>query len=302
MSLIKISGSKGEYSFDPDFSFLRAGKFSAVFIGKDECNRNVLVKQLTTVSDSHERNLQFDHPTFVGILDECKLNSSHYLIRSYIEGDSLFNLSKSAVFKKKSNRDLVVHVIREVGEALFALHSAGMMHGDIRPHNVLLEFVGKVPKVDSPVRIIDLAMMREVGSVPTHRGYALLYSPPELILKKYTLSGAASDQYSMAIMMYELLSGTIPFKHVNPELLTHLMLVHPLKEVDGINGATLKILQKASSRFSFKRPPVNLDHEELSTQLKQAIDMRYENVKVFAEELASSLLNERKSVFSFFRS
>lgn len=301
MSIIKISGSKGEYTFDPEISFLREGKFSTIYVGVDDNNCKVLIKQLHSDADVHEYSLQFNHPSFVAYTDSCLVNNITFLIRPFIEGNSLWALSKSGLLRKKEHRTLLINIIRQVGDALNALHESGLIHGDIRPHNILVEYQNEKISDNAVVKIIDLAMMRKAGVAPVHSGFALIYSPPELVLKKYDLMGPASDQYSLAISIYELLSGTIPFKHINPELLTHLMLVQPLKEVSGINKSTLAVLQKGSARYPFKSPPKNLQDAELSSQLQQAINERYSNVKEFCDEIIATLINEKKSFFSFFR-
>jgi serine/threonine protein kinase len=302
MSIIKISGSKGVYTFDPEISFLREGKFSAIYVGVDDNNCKVLIKQLHSDADVHEYSLQFNHPSFVAYTDSCLVNNVTFLIRPFIEGDSLWALSKSGLLRKKGDRTLLINIIRQVGEALNSLHESGLIHGDVRPHNILVAHQNENISEDASIKIIDLAMMRKSGTVPLQPGFALIYSPPELVLKKYDLTGPASDQYSLAISIYEILSGAIPFKHINPELLTHLMLVQPLKEVSGIDKSTLVVLQKASARYPFKSPPKNLQDAELSSQLQQAINERYTSVKEFCEELIATLVNEKKSFFSFFRS
>ncbi len=302
MSVIKISGSKGVYTFDPEISFLREGKYSTIYVGIDDSNCKVLIKQLHSETDAREYSLQFNHPSFVAYTDSCLVNNITFLIRPFVEGESLWTLSKSGLLRKKEHRSLLINIIRQVGDALNALHASGLIHGDIRPHNILIEYPGENIPDDAAIKIIDLAMMRKSGDVPMQSGFALLYSPPELVLKHYDLTGPASDQYSLAISIYELLSSTIPFKHLNPELLKLLMLVQPLKEVGGINKSTLAVLQKASARYPFKSPPKNLQDVELSSQLQQAINERYSSVKEFCDELIATLVNEKKSFFSFFRS
>lgn len=302
MSAIKISGSKGAYSFDPEISFLREGKFSTVYCGTDDLNRSVLIKKLHSLNDASEYSNHFSHPAFVGYTDMCDVNDVRFLIRPFIEGESFFALSKSAVIRKKSNRELLIKSIQNLGEAFHELHSSGMIHGDIRPHNILLKYDEHTKQLSPEVKIIDLAMMRKSGEVPAQRGFALIYSPPELVLQQYRLIGPSSDQYSLAISMYEILSGSLPFKHFNPELLTHLMLVQPLKDVQGISKATLEILRKGSARYVFKSPPTNLNDDDLVNHLQEGINNRFSSIIEFTDALVSSLAREKKSFFSFFNS
>jgi len=302
MSTIKISGSKAVYTFDPEISFLREGKFSTVYCGTDDLNCSVLIKKLHSFNDVSEYSNHFSHPTFVGYSDMCDVNDVRYLIRPFIEGESFFDLSKSAVIRKKANRDLLIKSIQNLGEAFHALHVSGMIHGDIRPHNILLKYSDHTKQLSPEVKIIDLAMMRKAGEIPVHKGFALIYSPPELVLKQYHLIGPSSDQYSLAISMYEILSGSLPFKHFNPELLTLLMLVHPLKDVQGISKGTLEVLRKGSARYVFKSPPTNLNDDDLANDLQEGINNRFSSIIEFTDALASSLTREKKSFFSFFNS
>lgn len=301
MSIIKISGSEGNYTFDPEISFLREGKFSTTFVGVDDNECKVLIKQLHSNSDIHELEHRIHHPVFAEYSDSCIFNNTSFLIRPFIEGKSLWELSKSGLIRKKEHRPLLINIVRQLGDALNTLHEDGIIHGDIRPHNILIEFNQGVLTSDAAIKIIDPAMMRRVGEAPKHPGFALLYSPPEIVLKQYLLVGPASDQYSFAITMYELLSGVPPFKHMNPELLTHLMLVQPLKEISGISSSTLNVLKKGSARYPFSAPPKNLEDSVISMQLQKAIDERYSSVKEFSDELIIAL-KEKKSFFSFFKS
>lgn len=112
-----------------------------------------------------------------------------------------------------------VWIARQVACALYALHGAGWLHGDVKPENVLLSPSGHAT-------LIDLGLARKLGSWECQGGEVLAgtfaYVAPESFLPAATLSGE-SDVYSLGAFLYELLTGQPMFEETDP---TRLALRH----------------------------------------------------------------------------
>ena len=152
------------------------------------------------------------HPHLVPILGASIGRSPRYLVTPWLEGTTL-----EAMWAAGSRIDVprVLWIARQVAEALQALHEAGWMHGDIKPGNIFLSPEGHVT-------LLDLGFARrnrETGSaVDRCVTGTYSYMAPELMTPRLR-SGIRSDIYGLGVVLFELLSGRLPFRStVAPEL------------------------------------------------------------------------------------
>jgi serine/threonine-protein kinase len=155
------------------------------------------------------------HPSIVTIHDFGVLPSAHaYLVMEYINGETL----RLMILGGPVDYRRALSIVRPVGDAVEMAHRAGVVHRDLKPENVML--VRDADNAQSTPRVLDFGLARinepmsgdntSHGSSSHGIGFVgtLLYVAPEM------LSGAAadarSDQYSLAVMTYELLSGSHP--------------------------------------------------------------------------------------------
>lgn len=175
----------------------------------------------------HEADLLslFSHDSIVKLYDKQLDSFPKYFIMEYVEGITLKKhiLSKGALPQKE-----IFGFIKPVLSALGQVHSKGIVHSDIKPHNVVVLGDGTVRLMDFgiskalPKKIIDI---EEEGDVETEGAIGTVhYVSPEQAEAK-PLDGR-SDIYSLGVMMYEMATGTLPFlgyekaneiaaKHVN---------------------------------------------------------------------------------------
>ncbi len=154
------------------------------------------------------------HPHIVGVLDVGVLEGQHYFTSEFIEGTSLFQLLKDATPQRQK-----VGWIRSIADALAYAHAQGVVHRDVKPENILIDAKGRPFITD-----FGLAKQVQVGDswaqdVPslTVSG-ALLGTPaylsPEQASGRIEQITAASDQFALGVVLYQLLTQKLPFDEV----------------------------------------------------------------------------------------
>src|SRR5919106_1157623 len=185
------------------------------------------------------------HPNIVSIFDSGESeDGTYYIAMEYLPGGTL----KDRIVKRGA---LPAHtaaaVALQIAEALRAAHESAVIHRDIKPHNILVTGVGDV-------KVTDFGIARAAASsTMTRTGHILgtaHYISPEQAMGEPV--GPASDLYSLGVVLYEMLTGELPFdaetplgiamKHVNG----HLRQPKELNPAvpDGINAITLRLLAK----------------------------------------------------------
>ena len=157
------------------------------------------------------------------------------LIESGSLGDRL-----SHWYWRPSTRE-ILNLVRQAVEGLKYLHEKQIIHGDIKPANLLVSFDDHVYLTDFGItKVIGSAFIGMVVGTPE-------YLAPEAILHPEQADGRV-DLYAIGIMLYELFTGKPPFRSESPVELLHLHvnnLVSPIKELpESLNAILLKCLQK----------------------------------------------------------
>ena len=161
------------------------------------------------------------HPNIVQMFDYALVDESPYLIMEYIPGPSLaMYLKKLHDQDKRLPIGIVAQILKSIASALDYAHLKGLVHRDIKPANVLLRSSGEPIGLDKPlpadvepvltdfglVRLLDSTMLTTAGSVS---GTPTYMSPEQARGEKVDKS---TDIYSLGIMLYEMLAGTVPFQ------------------------------------------------------------------------------------------
>lgn len=144
------------------------------------------------------------HPHIVTIHDVGKTEKSYYIIMEYLQ-ESL----KDRIRKKKMKPDDALHIVNQIGSALFFAHKKGVVHRDIKPDNIMFRMDG------TPV-LLDFGIARardEVSTKLTKTGVSIgtpNYISPEQA-KGEKVDGR-SDIYSLGVVLYEMLTGAPPLR------------------------------------------------------------------------------------------
>ena len=202
------------------------------------------------------------HPNIVSIYDVGEENDRHYIVMEYIAGETLKNLIQR---EGALPVDVSLRIAREIACALAHAHANNLVHCDIKPHNILVTSDGRVKVADFGIaRAISSTTMTYDGNVV---GSVHYFSPEQAKGTKIT---AKSDVYSLGIVLYEMLTGRLPF---NGETSVSIALKQLREEppaprqIDGnIPPIAEAIILKAMSKEPEDRP----DSREMIEDIVQA--------------------------------
>jgi eukaryotic-like serine/threonine-protein kinase len=142
------------------------------------------------------------HQHVVAVYDRGEYDGTYYIAMEYLEGRSLKTIvQQEAPLELDRAIDLITQVLRA---ARFA-HRRGIIHRDLKPHNVIVDDNGRAKVTDFGIARAGASDMTQTGSI---MGTAQYLSPEQA--QGHAVS-AASDIYSIGIMLYELLTGRVPF-------------------------------------------------------------------------------------------
>ena len=143
------------------------------------------------------------HQHVVSVYDRGEYDGTYYIAMEYLEGRSLKTIvQQEAPLDTDCAIDLTIQVLRA---ARFA-HRRGIIHRDLKPHNVIVDADGRAKVTDFGIARAGASDMTQTGSI---MGTAQYLSPEQA--QGHAVS-AASDIYSIGIMLYELLTGRVPFE------------------------------------------------------------------------------------------
>ncbi len=208
--------------FDGRYQVVRklgAGGMANVYLAEDqELGRRVAIKIL---NDRHANDEQFverfrreaknaaalSHPNIVSIYDRGEAEGTYYIAMEYLDGRSLKEL---IISRGPAPLNVAVEYARQILSALRFAHRHGIVHRDIKPHNVLVDAEGRVKVTDFGIARAGTSQMTEAGSIV---GTAQYLSPEQA---RGTQVDQRSDLYSLGIVLYELVTGTLPFNGDTP--------------------------------------------------------------------------------------
>jgi eukaryotic-like serine/threonine-protein kinase len=203
--------------FDGRYQILRklgAGGMANVYLAEDqELGRRVAIKIL---NERHANDEQFverfrreaknaaalSHPNIVSIYDRGEAEGTYYIAMEFLDGKSLKEL---IVTRGEAPVAVAVEYARQILSAIRFAHRHGIVHRDIKPHNVLVNGEGAVKVTDFGIARAGASQMTEAGSIV---GTAQYLSPEQA---RGGDVDQRSDLYSLGVVLYELLTGTVPF-------------------------------------------------------------------------------------------
>ncbi len=198
------------------FKHIGQGGMADVFLAVDTIlNRQVAIKilrsELSTDAVSvlrFEREAQaataLTHPNIVDIYDVGDYKGHHYIVMEYVEGKTLKQViqARGALLKEEA-----VDIMKQLVSAISEAHKRGIIHRDIKPQNVIV-------KADGTIKVLDFGIALAKGSMQLTQANNVMgsvhYLAPELA--RGESASVQSDIYALGIVLFEMLTGDVPFK------------------------------------------------------------------------------------------
>lgn len=236
---------------------LGSGGFGSVYLARDVwIDKKVAIKVPHKQGENVEKLLQeprllasMNHPNIVGVITAEKTNDVFYIVMEYVEGCSLEqHLKKHGPLPWRRGLDWFVQLCSAVVYA----HDRNIIHRDIRPANVLISNEGGIKLADLGTSryLLDNFASTRIGSPP--------YMAPEHFKGKATLQ---SDLYSIGILMYECLTGKLPYFDRDPLKLAQIAREGQYQPVHHVNQDVPPQLAKITAQAM---------HRSLATRYKSA--------------------------------
>ncbi len=237
-------------------SKLGSGGMSTVYLAQDEVlDRPVAVKllhrEISEEVDQLERfrrearaSARLSHPNLVSVIDAGEDEGRPYIVFEYVEGDTLKRRIQST---GPLPVDEAIAYAIEIGRGLIAAHGRKLVHRDVKPQNVLIDGDGRAKVTDFGIaRSLEAEGMTATGRVLGTTDYVA----PEQAMGED--ADERSDVYSLGVVLYEMLSGEVPFsaetqvgvamKHVN-EPLPDILVKRP-----EVSAAVASVVDRATTK------------------------------------------------------
>ena len=253
------------------------GGMANVYLAYDTIlDRNVAVKVLRgdlATDEKFVRRFQrealsassLSNPNIVEVYDVGEDNGEYYIVMEYVEGKHLKNLLKK---RGKLTVPEVVDIVLQITNGLSVAHDSYIIHRDIKPQNILILDNGLIKITDFGIAVaMNATQLTQTNSVMG----SVHYLPPEQASGKG--STLQSDIYSIGILMYELLTGKLPFKGDNAVEIALKHLKEPMPsirdEIPDIPQSVENIILKATAKNPKNR---YADAREMHEDLKTCLD------------------------------
>ena len=268
------------------------GGMANVYLAVDTIlNRNVAVKVLRgDLADDEKFVRRFQrealsasklsHPNIVEMYDVGEDNGLYYVVMEYIEGKTLKNL-----IKKRGALTLpeVIDIMIQLTSGLMCAHDSYIIHRDIKPQNVLILEDGRVKITDFGIAMaLNSNELTQTNSVMG----SVHYLPPE----QANGSGSTikSDIYSLGILMYELITGKLPFKGDNAVEIAIKQMKEPIPSICKDNAEIPQSIENIILKACAKNPKNRYDsakemHDDIKNALTEEGLKQQKNVYLYSE-------------------
>jgi len=253
------------------------GGMANVYLAYDTIlDRNVAVKILRGDLSNDEKFVRrfqrealsassLAHPNIVEVYDVGEDNGEYYIVMEYIEGKHLKSLLKK---RGKLTLSEAVDIMMQITDGMSVAHDSYIIHRDIKPQNIMILENGLVKITDFGIAMaMNATQLTQTNSVMG----SVHYLPPEQASGQG--STLQSDIYSMGIVMYELITGELPFKGDNAVEIALKHLKEPISDirekVPNIPNSIVNIIKKATAKNPKNRYN---DAREMHEDLKTALD------------------------------
>ncbi len=258
---------------------LGTGGMATVWLGYDTIlDRNVAIKTFKIDANDEDAVKRFNreakavtslsHPNIVSIYDVENEGDFYYLILEYVEG---MTLKDYMVKNPRMPIETIVHISKQIADGLCHAHQNGIIHRDIKPQNILMN-------ENLTCKITDFGIARAYGDTTLTQTNQMLgtvyYLSPEQA--RGNVATAQSDIYSLGILIFEMITGQIPFKGESAVAIALKHLQEELPDIDKYRENIPQSVKNIVLKATMKNP-----------------NERYISSKELAEDLVTVLNPER---------
>lgn len=245
------------------------GRFVAVKVLKAEFSedRGFVTKFRTEAQSA----AGLEHPNIVNIYDVGSVDGLHYIVMEYIEGITLKTyIEKKGQLSFKESASIAIQVAR----GLEAAHNKQVIHRDIKPQNIMISTEGKVKVMD-----FGIAKAASSNTISSDVMGSVHYSSPEQARNGFV--DGRSDIYSLGIVMYEMVTGRVPF---DGDTTVSVAIQHLQEEIPNPGEYTPDL-------------PVSMEKIILKCTQKNP-DRRYQSIRDLLNDLRKALVNPEEDFVS----
>jgi len=264
----------GRYLVDAEIG---RGAMGAVYLAHDpKIGRQVAIKTMALVQEFEGEELadarrrffreaetagRLQHPDIVTIFDAGEQQELAYIAMEYLKGHDLQRHTQPGKLLPPAQ---VLLIVARVAEALAYAHSQGVVHRDIKPANVMID-----PATDA-VKVTDFGIARITDASRTRTGMVLgtpsFMSPEQMAGRRVD---GRSDLYSLGVMLFQLLTGTLPFRSESMAKLMYAIANEPAPDVRTLRADLPEALANIVALALEKRPEVRYsDGRQMAEDLR----------------------------------
>ena len=208
------------------------------------------------------------HPNIVNVYDVGEEGKVHYIVMEYVDGQNL-----KEIIKNEGTLDeyTALDITKQIAKALGAAHKKGIIHRDIKPHNILISNEGRVVKVADfgIAKAVSNSTMTNVGSIIG----SVHYFSPEQAKGKFVSNNA--DLYSLGIVLYEMIIGKVPFRGDSP---ISIALQHINDEIEFTSDEQISIPQSVRTIIKKLTEKSSVDRYQSAEEVIEDIEYIEKNI------------------------
>lgn len=234
------------------------GGMAVVYKAKDRLlNRYVAIKILRPEFTRDEQFIEnfrresqaaagLSHPNIVNVYDVGREGNINFIVMELVDGKPLSQLIEE---KGKLDYKEAINITKQVASALSLAHKNQIIHRDVKPHNILITSQGTAKLADFGIaRAVSQSSIQ--GNDDKIMGSVHYFSPEQA---RGAYVDERSDIYSLGIVLYEMLTGKVPFDGDSPITIALMHINDPVPKVQGIPPQLEKIIEKATDKYQSNR-------------------------------------------------
>lgn len=277
------------------------GGMANVYLAHDSIlDRDVAIKVLRGDLENNEKFIRrfqreaksvsnLSHPNIVEVYDVGEEEGQHYIVMEYINGRTLKQLVQKRGALTVAE---VMDIMAQITDGLIQAHDAYIVHRDIKPQNIMILDNGMIKITDFGIAMsMNATQLTQTNSVMG----SVHYLPPEQASGKQATM--KSDIYSAGILMYELLTGSVPFKGDNAVEIALKQMKERIPSIRKQNPLIPQSVENIILKSTAKNPKNRYDNiREMHDDIVHALDEDRQNDTKYHFPYPESELDESKAV------